>query len=203
MARLPLEVREARPSDARGLIDLWSACVADGASLTDATQVVAEWDEPSEDEATEALGRLDDSSSRRLCVAVFGDRVVGAIQVDLSAATPLHLRTVVVVSELHVHPRYRRKGIAWSLMNVAVDWAEQVDSSLVYAWAPSASRDAHRFLTRIGFGHYATVRAAKVRVLRARAAGRTAASRGTGRLIAVRRSLRRTHDALARAGLRD
>ncbi|MBW9206186.1 GNAT family N-acetyltransferase [Mumia sp. zg.B53] len=197
MARLQMEVREAVPGDARSLIDLWSVCVAEGAALADPTQVVAAWEEPSEDEARQALTLVGDSTSRRLCVAVFGDRVVGAIHVDLSPATPLHLRTVVVVSELHVDPRFRRKGVACALMNVAVDWAEQVDSSLVYAWAPSDSRDAHRFLTRLGFGHYATVRAAKVRVLRARAVGRTGASRGTGRLIAVRRSLRRTRGELA------
>ncbi|MFD1826651.1 GNAT family N-acetyltransferase [Mumia zhuanghuii] len=195
---MPLEVREAVPADAKTLIDLWRVCVSGDPGTAEATTMtVVAWQEPSVAEATEALGLLDTDARRRLCVATIADQVVGAIQVELAPQTPLHLSSMVIVSELHVHPRFRRRGIASSLMSVAVDWAEDAGSSLVYAWAPSASRDAHRFLTRIGFGQFATVRAARVRILRARAAKR-ASGRSTGRLIAVRRSLLRTHDALAR-----
>ncbi|WP_262851955.1 GNAT family N-acetyltransferase [Mumia quercus] len=200
MARTPLEVREAVPADASALIDLWRLCVAgDPATAGDVGPSLVVWHEPSVGEATEALRLLEADDRRRLCVATVGERVVGAIHVELATTTPLHLSSTVVVSELHVHPSFRRRGIASSLMGVAVEWAEAAGSGLVYAWAPSASRDAHRFLTRIGFGQYATVRAARLRVLQARAAAR-ASGRGTGRLIAVRRSLRRAHDGLARTG---
>ncbi|WP_370619311.1 GNAT family N-acetyltransferase [Mumia sp. Pv 4-285] len=202
MARLPLEIRDARPDDAGELIALWSLCVAEG--LNDETDPLSVgWDVPTEEESRHALAEISRAPSQRLCVALSGPQIVGVMKADLSAATPLHLRSVVVVSELHVHPRHRRRGVAWSLMSIAAEWADQVGSSVVYAWAPAPSRDAHRFLTRIGFGHFATVRAARVRVLQARLAGRTASGRGTGRLIAVRRSLRRTHEEAAAAGATD
>ncbi|MFC6149782.1 MULTISPECIES: GNAT family N-acetyltransferase [Mumia] len=202
MGRLPLEIREAHPDDARELIELWSLCVAEGLSAeTDPLSVG--WVVPTEDESRAALADISRRTSQRLCVAVSGEQIVGVMKADLAAATPLHLRSVVVVSELHVHPRHRRRGVAWSLMSIAADWADQVGSAVVYAWAPAPSRDAHRFLTRIGFGHFATVRAARVRVLQARLAGRSASGRGTGRLIAVRRSLRRTTEEAAAAGAAD
>ncbi len=198
MARTPLEVREAVPADARALIDLWSVCVSGDPGASEGSSVVRLWEAPSLTEAAEAVRLLEADPRRRLCVAAVAGSVVGAIQLELTTRTPLHLSSTVIVSELHVDPRSRRRGVASSLMGVAAQWAEDVGSSVVYAWAPSASRDAHRFLTRIGFGQFATVRAARVRTLRARAVGR-GSSRSTGRLIAVRRSLQRTHEALARS----
>jgi len=87
--------------------------------------------------------------------------------------------------------RFRRKSVASVLMSAAVSWAEEHDCELVLTTAPASSRDAHRFLTRLGFGQVAVVRGAQTSALRSKFVGMATSSKGTGRLIAVRRTLRR------------
>ncbi|PJJ55973.1 acetyltransferase (GNAT) family protein [Mumia flava] len=191
MGRLPIDVREARPDDASELIDLWRRCVSE-ARAGEPHHGVLDRPPPTPEEAAEALRYGAACHDRSLYVATCGGRVAGALHLSVAQVSPIHVERTPVVSDLLVHPDFRRRGVASALLATVAEVADDVDSEMVFAWAPSASRDAHRFLTRLGFGQYATVRAARVRVLAARSAIRTTSSKGAGRLIAVRRSLRRT-----------
>ena len=89
-----------------------------------------------------------------------------------------------------------------SLMEAAVTWAEEKDSTHVVAAASAGSRDAHRFMARLGLGPTAMVRAATVASMRAKlpleppAVARvgTRSPRNVGQVIVQRRSLRRARD---------
>ncbi|MGH3423879.1 MAG: GNAT family N-acetyltransferase [Nocardioidaceae bacterium] len=193
-SRLPVVVRDAEPEDAAALIDLWGQCVraADGDGV-DGVSPGTVWREPVVAEAAAAIGDSEADPRRRLLVALVDGDVIAVVAVGLRPLTPIHTTKTMVVSDLHVAPTYRRKCVASTLMSAAVRWAEESDCEVVLTSAPAVSRDAHRFLARLGFGHVATVRAAQVSALRSRFAGMATSSKDTGRLIAVRRTLRRRH----------
>lgn len=202
-SRLPVVVRDAEPEDAAALIDLWRRCVKDADTEGyEGHNPSAMWDEPHVAESADAIEETSCTTTRRLIVALLDGDIVGVVSVGLRGLSPIHTRHTMIVSDLHVLPRYRRKCVASTLMSAAVAWAEESGCETVLTSAPAASRDAHRFLTRLGFGQVATVRSARVSVLRSRFAGMATSSKDTGRLIAVRRTLRRRHPATASARTR-
>lgn len=191
-SRLPVVVREAEPEDAAALIALWDRRLAGPTAEPDDVGS-AVWEQPVVAEAAAAIAATGGASDRRLLVALVEGDIVGALSVAMRPTSPIHTSRTMVVSDLHVVPRFRRKCVASTLMSAAVRWAEESGCEVVLTQAPAVSRDAHRFLTRLGFGHVATVRAAQVSSLRSRFAGIATSSKDTGRLIAVRRTLRRRH----------
>lgn len=195
-SRLPVVIREAEPEDAAALIDLWGRCVKDadqdGMESMNASSM---WRPPMISESADAIADALQRNDERLIVALLDGEVVGVASVGLRGLTPIHTTRTMIVSDLHVLPCYRRKCVASTLMSAAVNWAEEAGCETVLTSAPAASRDAHRFLTRLGFGQIATVRAARTSVLRSRFVGRATSSKDTGRLIAVRRTLRRRQAA--------
>ncbi|MFY0405761.1 GNAT family N-acetyltransferase [Solicola sp. PLA-1-18] len=196
MSRLPVVVRHAEPEDAAALVELWSSCVdLAGTEAADSVNAPSLWRQPSTAEAATALDAYVSSPDRRLMVALLDGEIVGVLAVQLRPLTPIHTTRTMIVSDLHISPACRRKFVASTLMSSAVSWAEECDCEVVLTSAPVNSRDAHRFLTRLGFGQVATVRGAQVSVLRSRFAGIATSSRDTGRLIAVRRTLRRRQDS--------
>ena len=62
------------------------------------------------------------------------------------AALPIHCESAIHVSHLHVLPKYRRRGVGRMLIEAAVTWAEEKDTTHVLAAASVHSRDANRFL---------------------------------------------------------
>lgn len=203
VSRLPVVVRHAETEDAAALIELWSTCV-EVAELgaVDGSSAAALWREPLTAEAADAIAAHLDDPERRLFVALLDGSVVGVIAVSLRALTPIHRTQTMVVSDLHIHPSCRRKSVASTLMSAAVNWAEECDCEVVFTSAPANSREAGRFLTRLGFGQVATIRVARVSVLRSRFVGMATSSKDTGRLIAVRRTLRRRQASAAARRLR-
>ena len=199
VSRLPVVVRHAETEDAAALIELWSNCVqvAESGAL-EGLSATALWREPVVAEAADAIAAHLGDPNRRLLVALLDGSIVGVIAVNLRALTPIHKTQTMVVTDLHIQPKYRRKFVASTLMSAAVNWAEECDCEVVFTAASANSRDAGRFLTRLGFGQVATIRVAQVSVLRSRFVGMATSSKDTGRLIAVRRTLRR-HQASAAA----
>ncbi|MDO9379378.1 MAG: GNAT family N-acetyltransferase [Nocardioidaceae bacterium] len=196
MSRLPVVVRHAEPEDAASLIELWTACVdLAGNDAPDSFNTGTLWRQPTVAEAATAVDAYVASPERRLMVALLDGEIVGVLAVSLRPLTPIHTTRTMVVSDLHISPACRRKFVASTLMSAAVSWAEECDCEVVLTSAPASSRDAHRFLTRLGFGQVAVVRGAQVSVLRSRFAGIATSSKDTGRLIAMRRTLRRRQDA--------
>ena len=128
-------------------------------------------------------------------VAEYDGAVAGAVHLRLSTTTPLNLDLSVQVMSPTVFPEYRRHGVGRALMDAAVTFAEETGASHVATAAPSGSRDANRFMARLGLGPTATLRIAPTTVVRAKlTAQRLPVARPTRQLthvLAVRRSMRR------------
>jgi GNAT superfamily N-acetyltransferase len=201
VARTVVGVRVARPADAGDLVDVWTeATRQDGAPRDDDTEVDVRPEAYAE--AAEAIARVDGDPDELLLVAEADGKVVGALHLRRAPISPIQLAQAVHISHLHVRPGHRRRGIASALLNAATSWAEDTKSAHLLATTPASSRDAHRFLARLGFCQVAVLRGVSVSALRARLAGATVVpftagpadglrAGGTGRLVAARRRLRR------------
>jgi GNAT superfamily N-acetyltransferase len=195
-------VRVARPTDADDLVDVWAEATG---------HVVAEPDEDvdaggslsgARADAAAAVARIDEDPDELLLVAEADSKVIGAVHLRRAPISPIQVAQAVHVSHLHVRPGHRRRGIASALLTAATAWAEETKSPHLLATTPASSRDAHRFLARLGFCQVAVLRGVSVSALRGRLAGAAAVplvagpadgvrNGGTGRLIAARRRLRR------------
>jgi len=192
LSRAPVTVRVAEPEDAGDLIDVWTEAAPDHPAdeaerrASDGLLTI-----PQLAEAAGAIARIAADPAERLLVAQSEERIVGAVHLRRGLVSPIQQVEAVHLSHLRVLPDHRRRGVASALLSAATAWAEEKDSTHVLATSPASTREAHRFLARLGFGQIAIVRAAPVNALRARFAGLAAGSRDTGRLIAQRRTLRR------------
>lgn len=187
MARTPVTIRMACVDDAADLIEVWTRSGGDIAR----DPVLPEAGDARLFEAQSSIARIAVDPEQQLLVAEHDGRMVGAMHVRRGPISPLQLAEIVHVSHLYVLPDVRRRGIASALLSTAACWAEEKDSSHLVAISPAKSRDAQRFLARLGFGQVAVVRAAAVPALLARFAGSAGVARHTSRLIAARRSLGR------------
>ena len=101
---------------------------------------------------------------------------------------------------LQVIEEFRRHGVGRALMEATVSWAEETDASHVVAAASATSRDANRFMARLGLAQMAVVRgadgagaagqAARGAPAAARVGSRT--HRSVGQVLVQRRSMRRS-----------
>jgi len=190
--RQPVEIRDVEIDDAQQLIDLWEACAqATGDEGSETYTQPSLWRRPTEEEARAAIEFNARSHHRRLLVAYVGDQLVGAAAADLTTLNPICMSKVVIVSDLQVAPTHRRRSIASNLLAVVAAYASEEDCELVLASAAAYAKDPHRYLTKLGFNQIAVLRAIPVGKLNARLAAKASGSRETGRLLAVRRSLRR------------
>jgi GNAT superfamily N-acetyltransferase len=188
VSRSPIVVREAEPEDATALLTVWSDILRRTSSP------------PRLSEAKAAVARAAADPEQRLVVAQVEGAVVGAALLTRSAPTPLHADDTVKVNHLQVLDEARKHGVGRALMVAAVEWAEDKGATTIMASAPSQSRDANRFLARLGLGSLATLRIASVASLRAGAlpveppaCARTdvRTSRTVAQVLAKRRSMRR------------
>lgn len=194
MSRAPVTVRAAEPKDAGDLIDVWTeAAPAHPADDVERRATEGLLIIPQLSEAAGAIARIAADPAERLLVAQSDERIVGAVHLRRGPVSPIQQGEAVHLSHLRVLPAHRRRGVASALLSAATAWAEEKDSTHMFATSPASTREAHRFLARLGFGQIAIVRAVSVIALRARFAGLAAGSRDTGRLIARRRTLRRRH----------
>lgn len=191
-------VREAEVEDAAALIEVWDECnsVDDDSYDGDTAEGIRR--KPSVAEAADAIGEQLADQNRRILVAVRDGAIVGAIAFRCQLLSAIRTDRVIVVTDLHVAPRHRRRLIASTLISAGVRWAEDINCEVMMAVSPADSRDANRFLNRVGFGQVAVIRAAKVSALRARFTGIATSSKVTGRLIALRRTMRRRQARLDR-----
>lgn len=200
MSRAPATIRVAAPEDADGLIHLWRQSTREGNSDNTAERHVSESFllTPEVMEAAGAVARIAAEPSEQLLVACVEEEVVGAVHLRRGPVSPIQQFEAVHLSHLHVLPGHRRRGVASSLLAAATAWAEEKDSTHLLATSPASTREAHRFLARLGFGQIAVIRAASTCALRARLAGVAIGSGETGRLVARRRTLRRRQGSTVR-----
>ena len=193
MLRSPVTVRDAIPADAPALVALLAD--RDG-SPVHCDVVRLDRRDTQEDGVTEAeaaVARTTADPRERLIVGLVDDEVVGVVHLIRAPLSPIRVEEAVRISALCVAPEHRGKGVGTALTSAATAWAEEKDAGYVLVTMPARERDANRYLTRLGFSQIGVVRLASTRVLRSRFAGMAAGSRDTGRMIAVRKTLRRRH----------
>ena len=179
MPRLPLLVRDATPDDAADLVALWSVSGHTGGA------------DPDIGGAAGAIARIAADSDQRVLIGEYDGSVVAALHLRRAPIGPLSNEDAVHTSYLSVHPDHRRHGYAHQLLEAAVAWAEEKDTTRITAVTTSGSRETNRFLARLGLGTVFTVRVTSTAALRMRLAPRTPGTRSIGHVLAERRLVRR------------
>jgi GNAT superfamily N-acetyltransferase len=136
------------------------------------------------------------SPEQRIVVAEYDGEVAGAVFLRLTTLTAVNLEPVVESVSPHVFPQFRRHGIGSSLMECAVSFAEELGAAHVMTAAASGSRDANRFMARLGLGPFAVTRVAAAPTMRAKLTAQrpglsTTGGRHLTRVLAARRSMKR------------
>jgi GNAT superfamily N-acetyltransferase len=190
VSRITVQVRDAVPEDAAALIEVWGDFRR---ASSDRTSEVAHV------EAANAVARIAADPDERLLVGTIDDQVVAAAHLLRAGMSPIHTDTAVHITHLHVLGGHRRHGVGKALIEAAVSWAEEKDTTHLMAAASVHSRDANRFMARLGLSQIAIVRGANVKALRAKLpvdppAGAMVSSRNhrsVGQVLAQRRQQRR------------
>ncbi|MFA6576258.1 MAG: GNAT family N-acetyltransferase [Nocardioides sp.] len=189
MSRSLVSLRCAEVSDAPALAELW----ADALRRADRSDHIADLEL--------VIKKAAASPEQRLLVADQDGDVAGAVLLRVTTLTPINLEQVVQAISPHVFPHYRRHGIGRLLMESAVSFAEELGVAHVGTAASSGSRDANRFMARLGLGPHAMLRLAPTVVVRAKLTAQRPALAATGgrqqltRVLAARRSMRRAQSA--------
>ncbi|HSE08946.1 MAG TPA: GNAT family N-acetyltransferase [Nocardioidaceae bacterium] len=160
MSRSPVQVRDAVPSDAAALMTVWGDFRRTSAERSGG--------QTPEVEAANAVARIAADPDQRLLVGVLDGKVVGAAHLLRGGISPIHSETAIHVTHLHVLGGHRRHGVGKALVEAAVTWAEEKDTTHLLAAASVHSRDANRFMARLGLTQIAVVRGASVPALRAK-----------------------------------
>jgi ribosomal protein S18 acetylase RimI-like enzyme len=131
------------------------------------------------------LGQILHQENRVLLVAADeAGEVAGMLAARSDDVGTIDLLPVLHVTHLMVAPAQRRRGIGRSLLAAAVHIAEDAGSEHVVATAAAGSREANRYLARIGFAPLILHRIAPTSVLR-RSLGMTDVG---GRMAVLRRA---------------
>lgn len=188
MSRPSVTLREARPGDAEDvdfLAHLW-------------TDVLRRCD--AQDRAGDVhilVARAAADRDERLLLAEYDGQRAGAVLLRLATLTPVNLEPVVQTLSPHVLPAFRRRGVGRVLVEAAAAFAEERGVAHVMTASSSGSREANRFMARLGFGPIATLRVAPTVVVRSRTGSQRAplrapgGGRPLGQVLAARRAVRR------------
>jgi GNAT superfamily N-acetyltransferase len=151
-------------------------------------------------EAAHSVARIAADPDQRLLVGILDNEVVGATHLLRAPVSPIHAERAIHVTHLHVLGGHRRHGVGKALLEAAVSWAEEKDTSHLLAAVSVHSRDANRFMARLGLTQIALVRGATIPALRAKLPVEPPAcamvssrnQRSVGQVLAQRRLQRRS-----------
>lgn len=184
--RVSIGLRTATLDDAVPLLALWGSSLRRGSydeQLADLRQVIS---------------AVADDPDTRIVVAESAGEVVGALHLRQSTISPVNLDPCVQAWLLRVRVGSRGRGVGQALMDAAVAFAEERGVSHIMSGAMTTSREANRFLARLGLAAEATVRLAPTSVIRGKLGGQRSGvqvgSHERGRLLAARRRRRQPAD---------
>src|SRR3954470_25008185 len=160
LSRVPLLVRDAVRDDSVVLCTLW-------ADLLGPATVEPPGTSP-QDACSEALAQFETDESSRIVVAEADGEIVGCGLLRVGIVSPVAGDRVVNVSHLQVDSDYEGKGIARSLVEAALTWAEQLGVGTIVVATAASNRESNRFLARLGLAPMAALRGSSVAALRAR-----------------------------------
>ncbi|MBS4754401.1 GNAT family N-acetyltransferase [Nocardioides sp. zg-ZUI104] len=181
MSRYSLTTRVATRDDAPVLASLWT----DSVRRADPSEQVADIEQIVKNGAA--------SVEQRVMVVEYDGQVAGAVLLRIMSLSPLNLEPCVHAFYPRVFVDFRRHGVGHALMEAAASYAEENGILHVATAIPYGSREANRFMARLGLAPVATYRVAPTGVLRSRLVpqrGKTALD-GRSKVLAARRSLRR------------
>ena len=123
------------------------------------------------DDTTEHLQRrfaeIVAEGVRTMLVAVDdSDGVVGLLVAREDKIGAIDLTPVLHVSHLMVSPKFRRRGVGRMLLTAALHLAEERGMDHILTTAATGSREANRYLARLGFAPVVIHRVAATSVLR-------------------------------------
>jgi GNAT superfamily N-acetyltransferase len=183
MSRYSLTTRVATREDAAVLADLWS----DAVRRADPSEQVADLEL--------IVKGANASPEQRVVVVEYDGHVAGAVYLRIATLSPLNLEPCVQSIHPRVFDQYRRHGVGRALMDAAASFAEEHGILHVVTAVPHASREANRFMARLGLAPVVMYRVAPTAVLRSRISPPRpqlgAESGARSRVLATRRSLRR------------
>lgn len=182
MSRTSVATRVACREDAPALAELW----ADLMRRADRAEQVADLELVIKDAAA--------SPERRLVVAEVDGQVAGAIYLSLGTVSPINLEPCVQSIHPRVFDHVRRHGAGRALVEAAAAFAEENGVLHLATAVPAQSRDANRFMARLGLAPVATYRVGPTSMVRSRITPqRTGAGAGRNlpKVLAARRSQRR------------
>lgn len=161
MSRCPVLVREATLDDVPALLEIWS-------DMARRPHCERRSDHAGSSDGVAAVARIAADPEQRLLVAILDGQVAGAAHLMRAPISPLTSDVAVYLSNLQVLEGFRRRGAGRALVEAALRWAEEKDTTHVLAAASAFSRDANRFMARLGLSQLAVVRGATVTALRAK-----------------------------------
>jgi len=161
--RANVRIRPAEREDVDGLAALTQSIDTSSGTFSgrglikpDLDHLITRFDEILDEDSRFMLVACDEQSGEVVGLLLARREEIGAIDV-----TPaLH------ISHLLVMPNHRRRGIGAALLVAAVHLAEEQGVDRVLATVSSASRDANRYLSRLGFAPLVIQRVASTGVLR-------------------------------------
>jgi ribosomal protein S18 acetylase RimI-like enzyme len=195
MSRVSARIRPAERGDLDGLVALTKA-IDTGAGVFSGRPLA----EPDPEHLARRFGEIIDEGERVLLVALDDQpgTVVGLLVARREDIGAIDLTPVLHVTHLLVLPGYRRRGVGRSLLAAAVHLADEMGVDRILATVAASSREANRYLARLGFAPLVLHRLAPTATLRrglgmSDAGGRTAVLRRAR----MARAQRATHAARA------
>jgi predicted N-acetyltransferase YhbS len=184
VSRSLVSMRSAELTDALALAELWGEALR----RCDHQDQVADLEL--------IIKAATQSPEQRIVVAEYDGELAGAVYLRLTTLTAVNLEPVVEAVSPHVFPQYRRHGIGSSLIECAVSFAEELGVTHVMTAAAHGSRDANRFMARLGLGPFAVTRVAAAPTVRAMVTAHrpglsTTGGRHLTKVLATRSSMKR------------
>jgi ribosomal protein S18 acetylase RimI-like enzyme len=162
VSRVSVRVRPAEHADIDALVALirstdTASGVFSGRALFD----------PSVEHLRTRLGEILDAHERTLLTAVDeAGAVIGMLVARFEEIGAIDVVPALHVTHLMVAPKQRRRGVGRALIAAAVHLADEQGVDRVLATAASGSREANRYLARLGFAPLVVHRIASTATLR-------------------------------------
>lgn len=163
MSRANVRVRPAERGDVDALVDLVSSAETRSAGIGERRPA-----DPGVAHLARRLGQIVDQPGRTVLVAAdeqSGD-LVGLLVAKLDEIGAIDITPALHITHLLVAPRHRRRGVGRTLLAAAVHVADEAGVDRVLATAASGSREANRYLARLGFAPLVVHRVASTAALR-------------------------------------
>ncbi|MET1129145.1 MAG: GNAT family N-acetyltransferase [Thermoproteota archaeon] len=140
-------VREVRSEDFSHLVEFFARLKTINEELDPMYITVADLRETIEKYVRESLGKEDVV----LLVAEHNGSVVGALRAAVVDRIFYEPRLEGLITDLYVHPSYRRKGVAEKLIERLEEILAQRGIELIAAEYPPGNRIANKFYEKLGF----------------------------------------------------